>query len=238
MSPCREFRGSPPPCSDILSARAGRHTSDHKPENNLPRCQRRESGCQLAAGHRHRHRHRHRHWQPSPSHKQIENAPETPQSNPSLGRGITLIYSSFSIHGPYLSCCHRTAGLEKWFQRWRGLGLGGPRGKGSQVYQRAQNYLYNYCSCCKQSKIRKKGPFSLYIGSPGPTQEMELMGPGGEGPSRSTPVSPAMSYRLNKATHTNTRCTLSRGPQAPGSSVTRNGLGRLFRKTAWSCGTA
>ena len=37
----------------------------------------------------------------------------------------------------------------------------------------------------KQSKRSKKGPFSLYIGSPGPTQEMELMGPGGEGPSRS-----------------------------------------------------
>ena len=38
-----------------------------------------------------------------------------------------------------------------------------------------------------QSKISKKGPFSLYIGPPGPTQEMELMGPGGEGPSRSPP---------------------------------------------------
>ena len=40
----------------------------------------------------------------------------------------------------------------------------------------------------KQSKRSKKDPFSLYIGSPpGPTQEMELMGPGGEGPSRSPP---------------------------------------------------
>ena len=47
----------------------------------------------------------------------------------------------------------------------------------------------------KQSKRIKKGPFSLYIlGPPGPTQELELMGPGGEGPSRSTPVSPAMNY--------------------------------------------
>ena len=32
----------------------------------------------------------------------------------------------------------------------------------------------------------------VYWVPPGPTQEMELMGPGGEGPSRSTPVSPAM----------------------------------------------
>ena len=34
--------------------------------------------------------------------------------------------------------------------------------------------------------------FRYILGPPGPTQEMELMGPGGEGPSRSTPVSPAM----------------------------------------------
>ena len=47
----------------------------------------------------------------------------------------------------------------------------------------------------KQSKSSKKGPFSLYRYwvPPGPTKEMELLGPGGEGPSRSTPVSPAMS---------------------------------------------
>ena len=48
----------------------------------------------------------------------------------------------------------------------------------------------------KQSKRSKKGPFSLYIGSPGPIHEMELMGPGGEGPSRFTPVSPAMLGHL------------------------------------------
>ena len=38
-----------------------------------------------------------------------------------------------------------------------------------------------------QSKRSKIGPFSLYIWSPGPNQEMELMGPGGKvptGPSR------------------------------------------------------
>ena len=39
----------------------------------------------------------------------------------------------------------------------------------------------------KQSKRSKKGPFSLYIGSPGPTQEMELVDPEGKvppGPTR------------------------------------------------------
>ena len=39
----------------------------------------------------------------------------------------------------------------------------------------------------KQSKRSKKGPFSSYIGPPGPTQEIEFMGPGGEGHSRSPP---------------------------------------------------
>ena len=38
----------------------------------------------------------------------------------------------------------------------------------------------------KQSKRTKKGPFCYVLGPPGPTQEMELMGPGGEGPSRSS----------------------------------------------------
>ena len=52
----------------------------------------------------------------------------------------------------------------------------------------------------KQSKRSKKGPFSLGIGilgPPGPTQEMELLGPGGKGPSRITPVSPAMSKSID-----------------------------------------
>ena len=45
----------------------------------------------------------------------------------------------------------------------------------------------------KQSTRSKKGAHFRYIlGPPGPTQEMELMGPGGEDPSRSTTVSPVM----------------------------------------------
>ena len=47
----------------------------------------------------------------------------------------------------------------------------------------------------KQSKRSKGLIFVIHWVPPGPTQEMELMGPGGEGPSRSSPpplVSPAM----------------------------------------------
>ena len=43
------------------------------------------------------------------------------------------------------------------------------------------------------SREVKRAHFSYILGPPGPTQEMELMGLGGEGPSRSPPpVSPAM----------------------------------------------
>ena len=40
---------------------------------------------------------------------------------------------------------------------------------------------------------RKRAHFRYILGPPGSTQEMELLGPGGEGPFRSTPVSPAMN---------------------------------------------
>ena len=40
--------------------------------------------------------------------------------------------------------------------------------------------------------MRKRAHFRYILGPPGPTQEVELMGSGGEGPSRSTLVSPAM----------------------------------------------
>ena len=49
-------------------------------------------------------------------------------------------------------------------------------------------YETGLCNKCiyivSQSKRRKNGPFCFILGPPGPTQEMELMGPGGEGPSR------------------------------------------------------
>ena len=65
---------------------------------------------------------------------------------------------------------------------------------------RASRSLVTIAIAEKQSKRSKKGPFSLYIGPPGPTQEMELMGPRGEGPSRSPPVSPAMRTSAGIAT--------------------------------------
>ena len=88
-----------------------------------------------------------------------------------------------------------------------GLGLGGPRGKGSPSISKGPKppiqllhlllyiiytiiYLLLYAIAEKQSKRSKKGPFCYIFGPPGPSQEMELMGPGGEGPSRSPPPPP------------------------------------------------
>ena len=77
--------------------------------------------------------------------------------------------------------------------RWRGPGLGGPRGKGSPSVSRGPKPPIQLLQLLKNSPREVKGPiFVIYWVPPGPTQEMELMGPGGEGPSRSTPVSPAM----------------------------------------------
>ena len=73
-----------------------------------------------------------------------------------------------------------------------GLGLGGPRGKGSPSISKGPKPPIQQLQLLKNSKKSKKGPFCYILGPPGPSQEMELMGPGGEGPSRSPPVSPAM----------------------------------------------
>ena len=117
-----------------------------------------------------------------------------------IGTGKTIIKNDRQTKKHYKNQFSSLTGLEKWFQRWRGLGLEGPRGKGSRVSQRAQNYLYNYCNCWKivQEKV-KRAHFGYILGPPSPTQEMKLMGPGGEGPSRSTPISPAIS--LTKYSH-------------------------------------
>ena len=84
-------------------------------------------------------------------------------------------------------------GLEKWFQRWRGLGLGGPRGKGSLSISKGPKPPIQLLQLLKNSPREvKRDHFRYILAPPGPTQEMELLGPGGEGPSRPTPVSPAM----------------------------------------------
>ena len=88
----------------------------------------------------------------------------------------------------------RKAGLEKLIERWGGLGLGSPRGKGSPSVSKGPELPMptTIVIAEKQSKRSKKGSFCYKLGPPGPTQEMEFMGPGGEGPSRSPAVSPAM----------------------------------------------
>ena len=69
-----------------------------------------------------------------------------------------------------------------------GLGLVAPEEKGCQVSQRAQKHLYNYCNCWKKNSPREveRAHFRYMLVPPGPTQEMKLMGPGREGPSRSS----------------------------------------------------
>ena len=74
-----------------------------------------------------------------------------------------------------------------------GLGLGGPRGEWSPSVSKGPKPPMQLLQLLKkQSKRSKKGLFCYILG---PTQEMELMGPGGEGPSRPLPpVSPAMHH--------------------------------------------
>ena len=74
-----------------------------------------------------------------------------------------------------------------------GLGLGGPRGKGSPSVSKGPKPPIQLLQLLKNSPREvKRAHFVIYLVPPGPTQEMGLMGPGGEGPSRSPPVSPAM----------------------------------------------
>ena len=76
--------------------------------------------------------------------------------------------------------------------------LWGPRGKGSPSVSKGPKppiQLLLIAVAKKQSKRSKRAHFHYILGPPGPTQEMESMGPGGEGPSRSTPVSPVMVGR-------------------------------------------
>ena len=71
-----------------------------------------------------------------------------------------------------------------------GLGLGGPRGKGSQVSQRAQNHPIQLAIAKKQSKRSKKGPFCYILGPPG---SHPGNGINGARRGRSLPVPPGFS---------------------------------------------
>ena len=71
----------------------------------------------------------------------------------------------------------------------------GPRGKGSPSVSKGPKPPKQLLQLLKNSPREVKRVHFRYIWVPsGPTQEMEFMGPGGEGPSRSPPVSPAMRH--------------------------------------------
>ena len=83
-----------------------------------------------------------------------------------------------------------SSGLEKLFQRWGTRPWGAPEEKGPQVSQRAQNHLYlQLLQLLKNSPREVKMAHFRYIlvPPPGTTQDVKLMGPGGEGPPRSPP---------------------------------------------------
>ena len=74
----------------------------------------------------------------------------------------------------------------------------GPRGKGSLIVSKGPKPPIQVLQLLKNSPRKvTRAHFCYILGPPGPTQEMELLGPGGEGPSRSTPVSPAMFCTYN-----------------------------------------
>ena len=76
-----------------------------------------------------------------------------------------------------------------------GLGLGGPEEKGPKGVSKGPKPPIQLLQLLKNSpREAKKGPFCYILVPPGPTQEMELVGPGGEVPGPpGPPVSPAMA---------------------------------------------
>ena len=101
-------------------------------------------------------------------------------------------------------------GVRRWniyyVQGWRNDSRGGggtspwepPRKRVHKCLKGPKTTYTTIAIAEKQSKRGKKGPiFVIYRSPPGTTQKMKLklMGPGGEGPSRSPPppVSPAMT---------------------------------------------
>ena len=82
-------------------------------------------------------------------------------------------------------------GGQAWINNSRGgggggLGLGGPRRKGSPSVLKGPKPPIQLLQMLKNSQREVKMAHVRYIlGPPGSTQEMELMGPGGKGPSRS-----------------------------------------------------
>ena len=69
-----------------------------------------------------------------------------------------------------------------------GLGSGGPRGKGSSSVSNDPKPPIQLLQLLKNSPREvKRAHFRYILAPPGTTQEVKLMGPGGEGSSRSPP---------------------------------------------------
>ena len=76
----------------------------------------------------------------------------------------------------------------------------GPREKGSPSVSKGPKPPIQLLKLLKNSQIEVKRAHFRYIYwvPSGPTQEMEFVGPGEEGPSRSTPVSLAMGSKIQE----------------------------------------
>ena len=68
-------------------------------------------------------------------------------------------------HAHMTSQIHKP-GLDKWFQRWRGLGFGGPRGKGSPSVSKGPKPPIQLLQLLKNNPIEVKRAHFRYIGSP------------------------------------------------------------------------
>ena len=92
---------------------------------------------------------------------------------------------------------HDLAGLEKWFQRWRGLGLGGSRGKGSLRVWKGPKPPIQLLQLLKNSPRKvKRAHFRYILGPPWSHPGDGIAGARRGRSPPSTPVSPAMRSRI------------------------------------------
>ena len=108
--------------------------------------------------------------------------------------------------------------------------MGALEEKGPQLSQTAQNHLYLQLLQLLKNSPRevKRAHFRYIMDPPWSHPGMEFMGPGGEGPSRSPPVSPAMITKYLRLTHFEMLCSLGTN-DATGSSPHRHHTARSSR---------
>ena len=105
----------------------------------------------------------------------------------------------------------------------------GPRGNGSPSVSKGPKPPIQLLKLLKNSQREVKGPiFVIYWVPPGPNQELEFVGSGGKGPSRSPPppVSPAMIFPTQEAAALPLHylCTISASPAPPPPPLWRSSL--------------